>query len=194
VTAVAAQATVNRGGTTALTASSTAGATYTWKQVSGTPVTLSSTITATPTLTAPFYASAGDTSPRPAPTATGPAVLSVVATVGGLASDPATVTVTVPDDAVHVSSARHRIGSELRVDGTSLVAGNTATLNPATIVNVYDTTLVNGRPKNVKLGTAQVDTTGGWSLRLKPGPAAQVTSVLLQSTRGGTASATVSRN
>jgi len=46
----------------------------------------------------------------------------------------------------------------------------------------------------VKLGgvPVQVDTLGAWTLRLKPGPTTQVTAVLVQSSRGGSATGTLS--
>jgi hypothetical protein len=37
-----------------------------------------------------------------------------------------------------------------------------------------------------------VDTLGAWSLKAKPGPTNQITSVLVQSSRGGTATGAVS--
>ncbi|WP_306926523.1 hypothetical protein [Arthrobacter globiformis] len=49
---------------------------------------------------------------------------------------------------------------------------------------LYDTTP--GRAVT-KIGTAQVDTLGAWSYRVKPGPNRQITSVLVQSSRGETA-------
>ena len=94
------------------------------------------------------------------------------------------------NDNVAITTARHRLGSELRIDGTSTVPGATGTLTPATSVVVYDNTA--GRAVT-KLGNAQVDTLGNWSLKLKPGPTRQVSSVLAQSTRGGTASSAVAR-
>jgi hypothetical protein len=75
----------------------------------------------------------------------------------------------------------------MRIEGTSTL-GTTTLLIPATTVVVYDTTP--GRPVT-KLGTAQVDTLGAWSLRAKPGPNRQITSVLVQTSRGGTATGAV---
>jgi hypothetical protein len=94
------------------------------------------------------------------------------------------VNLTVQTDTVAVAGSRHRLGTELRVTGTSTLAGNTAVLIPATTVVIYDTTP--GRAVT-KIGTAQVDTLGAWSYRAKPGPNRQITSVLVQSSRGGTA-------
>jgi hypothetical protein len=44
----------------------------------------------------------------------------------------------------------------------------------------------------VRLGTANVDTLGAWTLRLKPGgPTVRVSAVLVQSTRGGSGTTTL---
>jgi hypothetical protein len=83
---------------------------------------------------------------------------------------------------------RHKIGTELRVDGTSLIGGVAVVLTPATSVVVWNIT---NPAAPVKLGTSPVDTLGAWSVRLKPGPTVQVTNVLVQSTRGGTATSSV---
>ena len=85
----------------------------------------------------------------------------------------------VLSDTLAVTTGKHKIGSELRVDGTSLIGGAAGALTPATSVVIWNIT--NGA--KVKLGTAPVDTLGAWSLRLKPGPATQVSTVLIQSTR-----------
>ena len=69
-----------------------------------------------------------------------------------------------------------------------LSAGAAKILTPQTQVVIYDTTP--GRPVT-KLGTSPVDTLGGWSLKPKPGPTQQVTSVRVQSTRGGAVTASV---
>ena len=108
----------------------------------------------------------------------------IVTDKNGIGSAPATVNLTVQTDTVTVAGSRHRLGTELRVTGTSTLAGNTAVLVPATTVVIYDTTP--GRAVT-KIGTAQVDTLGAWSYRAKPGPNRQITSVLVQSSRGGTA-------
>jgi hypothetical protein len=76
----------------------------------------------------------------------------------------------------------------MRITGTSAL-GTTTLLIPATTVVIYDTTP--GRAVT-KLGTATVDTLGAWSLRAKPGPSGQITSVLVQTSRGGTATGAVS--
>ena len=180
-----------RGGTTTLDGSTSTGAvSFAWSQVSGTPVTLSSPTVAKPTVTVPFATVATAGSPVPAPTDTGPAVLQLVVTdTAGVPSAPAVVQIAVPQDTLAIAArARHRLGTELRIDGTSLIGGQAGVLTPPTSVVLYDVT----RPAApVRLGSAAVDTLGNWSLRLKPGPKVQVTSVLVQSTRGGTATATV---
>ena len=93
------------------------------------------------------------------------------------------VIIPVKKDAVTINAgSRHRLGTELRINGTSLIDGGAGTRTPATVVTVWNTTAA-GSP--VKLGTATVDALGAWELRQKPGPTVRVTSVLVQSTRGG---------
>ena len=183
--ATAASTTVTRGGTVQLDGSaSTGAASYKWLQVSGPTVTISGDTAAKPTVTLPFYAKTTDTAPLAAST-NGPIQLQLIVTdTNGIGSAPATVNLTVQTDTVAVAGSRHRLGTELRVTGTSTLAGNTAVLVPATTVVIYDTTP--GRAVS-KIGTAQVDTLGAWSYRAKPGPNRQITSVLVQSSRGGTA-------
>jgi hypothetical protein len=122
--------------------------------------------------------------------ANGPVVMQLIVTdTNGIGSAPATVELAVRTDTVTVAAGgRHRLGTELRVTGTSTLAGNTAVLIPATTVVIYDTTP--GRAAT-KIGTAQVDTLGNWSYKAKPGPNRQITSVLVQSSRGGTATGTL---
>jgi hypothetical protein len=60
-----------------------------------------------------------------------------------------------------VTAARHRVGSEFRVDGTSTIAGNTAVLSPATVVVVYSRPTES--PNWTKAGTRR-------STRPEPGP------------------------
>jgi hypothetical protein len=193
----AAQTTLVRGASTTLDGSASIGAAgFAWRQLGGTPVEITGVTTARPTVKVPFFAATADTGPRPAPTATGPAVIELVVTdAAGAASAPATVSLEIPQDTLAiVAGARHRLSKELRIDGTSAIQGNTAVLAPPTTVVVYDTTPgTNGNPRNAKLGTAQVDTLGNWSLRLRPGPARQVTAVAVQSSRGGTITATLAR-
>jgi hypothetical protein len=162
---------------------------YQWRQVGGTPVTISSTTVAKPTVTVPFYTRTTDAAPVPV-AVNGPVVLELVVTgADGAASAPARVSLSVATDQFGIDAGgRHRLNKEFRVSGTSVMSGFTGTLTPATSVVVYDTTP--GRAVS-KLGTAQVDALGAWSLKLKPGPARQVTSVRAQSTRGGDASSAV---
>ena len=163
---------------------STGAATYKWVQTSGPGVSISSDTAAKPTIMLPYYAKSSDTAPLPA-AAEGPVRIQLIVTDrNGVSSAPATVELTIGKDSVTVNSSRHRLGTELRVTGTSTLAGNTAILTPATTIVIYDTTP--GRTVT-KIGTAQVDTTGVWTYRAKPGPNRQITSVLVQSSRGGTA-------
>jgi hypothetical protein len=108
----------------------------------------------------------------------------------GVSSASASLQLAVRTDALAIGTgSRHRVGTEMRIEGTSTLEGNTAVLTPATAVVIYDTTA--GRPV-ARLGTATVDTLGAWSLKVKPGPATQITNVLVQSTRGGTAAGAIS--
>lgn len=188
-TATAAQTTLTRGaGTTLDGSASTYAVSYKWTQVGGTPVTITGDTTAKPTVTAPYFAKTTDTAPAAAVTPTGPSQIQlVVKGSDGTQSAPTSIELTVQNDAVAIAAgARHRLNTELRIDGTSLIGGVAGVRTPPTSVVLYDATP--GRAVT-KLGTAQVDTLGNWTLRQKPGPTRQVTSVLVQSTRGDTASA-----
>jgi hypothetical protein len=187
--ATAASTAITPGGTVQLDGStSTGAATYKWLQTGGPAVTITGDTTAKPTVTLPFHAKTSDTAPL-TPLASGPVKMQLIVTdANGIGSDPATVNLNVQTDTVAVAGSRHRLGTELRITGTSTLAGNTAVLVPATTVVIYDTTP--GRAVS-KIGTAQVDTLGAWSYRAKPGPNRQITSVLVQSSRGGTATGVV---
>ncbi|MGQ1838813.1 hypothetical protein ACT4S2_10165 [Kocuria turfanensis] len=155
--------------------------TYEWSQVSGPAVTFDRTDAAKPKVTVPFFTTTGATAPA-APDAD-PVLQLVVTDTAGNRSAPVTTTVK-SDDVVSVAAgSRHRVGKEIRITGTALVPGAPSLLNPATSVNLYDTT--SGTP--VKIGSAPVDTLGNWEYRAKPGPGQRVSSVLVQSTRGGEA-------
>ena len=190
-TATAASPTLTRGGSVQLDGSASTGAvSYKWRQVSGPAVTISSDTAAKPVVSIPFYAKTTDTAPLTAKADDPVTVELVVTDKNGASSAPATLQLAIRTDTLAIDAgSRHRIGTEMRIQGTSTLAGSTALLIPGTTVVIYDTTP--GRAVT-KLGTAQVDTLGAWSLRAKPGPARQITSVLVQSTRGGTATGTVS--
>jgi hypothetical protein len=186
--AVATPTAAIRGATVALDGSqSTNSTTFEWTQVSGSKVTFSDPKIAKPTVKVEFAAAVGDTAPRTEPT--GPAVVRLTTTNAGSAPSTADVTIDVPQDTVAVTAARHRVGTELRVDGTSTIAGNTAILTPQTVVVVYSRP--NATAPWTKVGISPVDTTGAWSVRPKPGPAAQQNQYLVQSSRGGTATGTL---
>lgn len=187
--ATAASTSITRGGTVQLDGSaSTGAASYKWLQVSGPAVSFSSDTAAKPTITVPFYAKTTDTAPLTAKSNDSIQLQLIVTDANGIGSAPAAVNLTVQTDTVAVAASRHRLNTELRIDGTSTLAGNTAVLTPATTVVIYDTTP--GRAVS-KIGTAQVDTLGAWSYRAKPGPNRQITSVLVQTSRGGTATGVV---
>jgi hypothetical protein len=95
------------------------------------------------------------------------------------------VTVQPVQDALTVAAPRHKLGTEIRVGGTSLVGGVAGTLIPQTQVYVWDVTVATA-PR--LLGKAPVDTLGAWELRLRSGTLVtgrQISSVSVQSTRGG---------
>ena len=178
-TVTAPQTTLVNGGFTALDGSNpTPGATYAWTQVSGPTVNIAGADTAKPIVSVKPFTTATATAPATGPVPSGPAVIQLVVTANGRPSAPATVTIQVSADTVTATGGRHRVGKEFRLDGT---AASTAT------VVVWDVT--NGR--KVKIGTAVAGATGAWSLRLKPGPTAQVSNVLVQSSGGGEARTTV---
>jgi hypothetical protein len=189
-TATAASPTLTRGGSVQLDGSaSTGAATYKWRQVSGPAVTLSSDTAAKPVVSIPFWARTTDTTPLKDPADGTVRIELVVTDKNGVSSSPAGVDLAIQTDTVTVDpGSRHRIGTEMRITGTSAL-GTTTLLIPATTVVIYDTTP--GRAVT-KLGTATVDTLGAWSLRAKPGPSGQITSVLVQTSRGGTATGAVS--
>lgn len=155
--------------------------TYEWSQVSGPAVTFDRTDVAKPKVTVPFFTTTGATAPT-APDAD-PVLQLVVTDTAGNKSAPATTTLKSDDVVTIAPDSRHRVGKELRLTGTALVPGAPSLLNPATSVNIYNTT--SGTP--VKIASVPVDTLGNWQYRAKPGPGQRITSVLVQSTRGGEA-------
>ncbi len=184
VAVITAVAPTVRGATVTLDGStSTGAATYRWTQVGGPAVAITGATTAKPTVTVPYFTTT---------TATAPATASadkltfqlVVTNSAGVASTPTAVDVAIQADTLTVTANRHKLGTELRLEGTSLIGGAAGVRTPATSVVIWN---MANPAAPVKLGTAPVDTLGAWSLRLKPGPTAQVTTVLIQSTRGGTA-------
>src|SRR3954452_10496924 len=193
-TAVAsiAQASLSRGLSTTLDGSAstnggTGALTYAWSQVSGPAVTISDPKVAKPTVSVPFFTSTAATKPA-ATDGVNPAVLRLTVTDSTGTSKTADVSLTVVDDNVVIAAgARHRLNNELRITGTATLPGNTAVLVPGSSVVIWDVS--SATP--VKLGTAPVDTLNAFDLRQKPGPSRQVTKVLVQSTRGGSATSNV---
>jgi hypothetical protein len=167
--------------------SSTGEVGYQWSQVGGPAVTLSSLTAANPTAAVPYWASTSDTVPKAIPAA-GPARIRLVTTGADGATKEAFFDLAIQNDTVAIDAgSRHRTGKELRISGTSTLAGNTAILTPATSIVVWN---VSGTTP-VKLGTAQADTLGAWTYKAKPGPTQQITRVMIQSSRGGTATASI---
>ena len=177
---------VARGMATELDGSgSTNAASYEWTQVSGPQVTFSSKTVAKPKVVVPFFTTVSATAPAAADQ--DPVLQLVVKNAAGVASAPATITLKSDDVVTVAAASRHRVGKELRLTGTALVPGAPSLLNPATSVNIYNTT--SGTP--VKVGSAPVDSLGNWEYRAKPGPGQRISSVLVQSTRGGEAKGVV---
>lgn len=167
--------------------SSTGEVSYQWSHVSGPEVKLSSETAANPTVTVPLWASTQDALPK-GPLSAEPAKIKLVTTGAGGATKEAVFDLAIQNDSVTIDAgSRHRRGTELRVSGTSTLAGNTAVLSPATSIVIWN---MSGTTP-VKIGTAQVDTLGAWSYKVKPGPTQQVTRVMVQSSRGGTAAASI---
>lgn len=167
--------------------SSTGEVSYQWSQVSGPEVKLSSETAANPTVTVPYWANTQDALPKASLSAE-PAKIKLVTTGAGGATKEAVFDLAIQNDSVTIDAgSRHRRGTELRVSGTSTLAGNTAVLSPATSIVIWN---MSGTTP-VKIGTAQVDTLGAWSYKVKPGPTQQVTRVMVQSSRGGAAAASI---
>lgn len=188
--ATPATANITHGGAITLDGStSTGAATYEWTQVSGPEAAISSNTTAKPVVTLPFFTKTSATEPVPA-AATSPVTIQLVVTnAAGVASAPSVVELAIVNDVLTIDpGAQHRLGKEFKIAGTAVSPGITGRPVPATSVVIYDTTP--GFPV-VKLGTATADALNAWSFKAKPGPNRQITSVLVQSTRGAATSTAV---
>lgn len=188
--ATAAATSINYGGSLVLDGSTSTGATsYKWTQMVGASVTLSSNTSAKPTHSMPFFAKASDTVSAVVPAAAPIRMRMVVTSAAGTASAPATVELSLVTDTVSISAgAKHCLGTEFRIDGTSAEPGATGLPAQGTTVNIYNTT--SGTPVP-KLGTTVVGATNNWQLKIKPGPNRQITSVMVWFTRGGVANTSV---
>ncbi|GAA1770072.1 hypothetical protein [Kocuria aegyptia] len=154
---------------------------YEWSQVSGPEVAFDKKDVVKPRVTVPFFTTTSATAP--APLDADPVLQLVVTDAAGNRSDPATITLK-SDDVVTVDAAsRHRVGKEIRLSGTAVVPGAPTLLNPSSSVNIYNTS--SGTP--VKIASVPVDTLGNWEYRAKPGSGQRVSSIHVQSTRGGEA-------
>ena len=148
-----------------------------WTQVSGPAVTIVNGTSITPTVTLPFFAKIADTAPV---TTWQPITLKLTASRAGASTVTQTITIPVKTDIITPGNFRQTAGKELRIAGDALVDGAGTTATPQSSVNVY--AVIGG--VMTKLGTSPVDTLGAFDLRLKPGPTATVTQVIIQSTRG----------
>jgi hypothetical protein len=162
VTVTADNATPEVGAPVVLTASGTNATSYSWVQTSTPAVPVPSTTGATVSFTAPAHPVTFQV------TATGP---------GGTATG--SVTVTPKVDSLAITAGEFRTGTrEWRVSGTSTVTNlNTVTVYLATTTGT----------KGAMIGTATVDATGAWSLRVANGvsPTTGSTRLVAESTKGG---------
>lgn len=110
-------------------------------------------------------------------------------TTSPAATEPAAATPAVQKDVVTITTARHRLNKDMDFAGTSRIDGTVPAGSGS--VTLYD---VSPGRTITTLGTAVINSLGGWSLSAKPGPAQQVTSVKAESTRGGSATRRVDTN
>jgi hypothetical protein len=174
--------TVTRGTTVRLDGSLSAGAaTYAWRQVSGPAVTLAGATTAKPTFTYPLMALPTSTTSNPGYVAdNAPIVLEL--TVAGVNGVQVTDLVQVDPrpESITAIDARYRTRGEWRISGTSSVLAGQR-------VAILLGTGTTGR----LIGTANVDTTGVFSLRNSVAGPGTVRTVTVVSATGGVASATL---
>lgn len=97
---------------------------------------------------------------------------------------PVTTQPAAQKDVITITTARHRLNKDITFAGTSVYSG---ALSAASVV-LYDVTP--GRTAT-KLGMASINSLGNWTWTTKPGPSRQVTMVRADSSRGGTATASV---
>lgn len=188
--ATPASAAITYGGSMTLDGgSSTGGASYKWTQLEGPPVTISSDTAIKPVIGLPFHTATSATTPAGAAATTAIKLSLVVTNGAGVASEPAIVELAPVAEVLSIDAgARHRLGKEFKVSGTATLPGAAEAPLPRSSVIIYDTTP--GFPVT-KLGTAAVDTLNAWQFKLKPGPNRQITSIAVQSTRGGGANTSV---
>jgi hypothetical protein len=150
------------GDTVVLTATGENAASYTWEQTSTPAVQVSGTTGATVSFTAPAH----------------PVTFQVTATGPGTPAT-ASITVTPTVDSTAITAGELRTGTrEWRVSGTSTVTtANTVTVYLATTTGT----------KGATVGTATVDATGAWTLRIANGvsPTSGFTRLVAETTKGG---------
>jgi hypothetical protein len=190
--ATATSPTITFGGSTQLDGgTSTGAASYKWTQLEGAPVTISSDTAIKPVIGLPFHTATSATTPAGAAATTAIKLSLVVTNGAGVASDPAIVELAPVAEVLAIDAGtRHRLGKEFKVSGTATLPGAAEAPLPRSSVIIYDTTP--GAPVT-KLGTAAVDTLNAWQFKLKPGPNRQITSIAVQSTRGGGVNTSVTR-
>jgi hypothetical protein len=153
--------TVLVGDTVTLDGSASTGATgYSWSQIGGAAVTLSSSTAVKPTFKMPNTLN--------------PVTFQLTVTGPG-GTDVASVQVNPKPDVLTVTRSEYRTGTgEWRVEGTSQVlTGNTITVH------------IGNTLAGTKLGTASPDALGAWSVRLPGPPPDGSRTVSIESTRGG---------
>jgi hypothetical protein len=155
--------------------STTAGATYQWRQVLASPtdpdgVTLSGSTTLKPTFSLPVYKY---------PMTSKPLTFELAVTAGGITKTDVVTVTPVPD---RVTASGQWKSRDFRVNGTSSAVGGTVTVRV-------------GGPGGTIIGTAPVtaaaapETGGVFTLRLRDGnaPATNPGNIWIESTLGGTA-------
>jgi hypothetical protein len=152
--------------------------------------------TSRPSILLPTWAAPTDVLPRVAAALT-PTVVTFTAT-NGTASSTVDVTVNPVGDAVAVSTARSRAGSELQVAGTSTIPDVDPALAPPTQVVVYARPNTVDDPTGlehgwVKVGSAAVDATGAFSVRQRPASNIAYVQYLVQTSRGTQVAGALSR-
>ena len=153
--------TVQIGDTVTLDGSASTGASsFSWSQIGGAAVTLSSTTAVKPTFKMP--------------NTTDPLIFQLTVTGPG-GSDVASVQINPKADVITTTRVEYRTGTgEWRVEGTvQVVTGNTVTVH------------IGNTLAGTKLGIASPDALGAWSVRLVGPPPDGTRTVSIESTKGG---------
>jgi hypothetical protein len=177
--------TKTRGQVVTLDASATTGQkSIAWSQVSGPPVTLTSTTALKPTFTYPLMklpvGPAGHVNTGYA-VANAPIVLRVTATAStGTATSTATVTISPTPETLTPQTTRYRTRGDWRVTGTTnIISGQVVAM------------VLGNKPTGAYIGQATVDAAGAFSFKGGAVPVASGSTVTYISSTGGTAVGTL---